>query len=127
MKKTFFLAVAAVALMTAACCPQDAPVIPDTPVISNITFENITSTSVQPGFDLDRAATLYVLPLLSGAATPKAADIKASGDAFGLPAGNGMAIAVGLLTPDTNYKLHMVAENANGFGPVVSVTFKTLP
>jgi hypothetical protein len=68
---------------------------------------------------------------LASSTAPDAATIKAQGPAIGK--GTAIGLAGGTygntfsgLTPNTEYTLYYVAENANGFSNVASVTFTTL-
>lgn len=98
------------------------------PVISNLTIMNalLTSEGVYVQYDLDEDATVYTLILLATDPLPTKADVISSVWNVALTAGNGKTSGFGSLTPDTEYKLYMVAENAGGISAVVSVTFTTL-
>ena len=97
------------------------------PVISNLTATLIASISASMDFDLNTDAVVYYLDRLSTAPAPSAADVKSLGGGGNFSAGTGITLGLGPFTPNTEYTVYMMAENANGTSSVVSVMFTTLP
>jgi hypothetical protein len=111
-------------LSSSGCTHHDAP---EGPTISNLTAVNITSNYAEFPFDIDVYAMVYMLNQLSTASIPTAATVKSSATMSAPHDAGSRFCSLGGLNPATSYTLYMVAEDANGFGKVVSVTFTTLP
>ena len=115
-------------LSSGSCTPQEAP---EVPVISNLTVLSTPPTNVYFIFDIDKdASTVYSLVLLSTASAPLANAIKTGGGGTWIIPSAGTEYDWSYfptLTPNTDYKLYLVAENAVGFSNVVSIAFKTNP
>ncbi|MCL2045163.1 MAG: S-layer homology domain-containing protein [Oscillospiraceae bacterium] len=101
------------------------------PVVSNVTTDLITQTTVLIYYDLDKASTLYAA-IYPGTATLTAAEVKshvgADWDAHGAvtTAVTGGQINPTGLTPNTSYTAYLVATEAGEDSAVVSVPFTTL-